>query len=140
MVLNDVDAVMKVELSVYPFPWTKGILSDCIRTGYDCWVATENENIIAHAVLSAAAGESHLLNITVDSSHQKQGIGKNLLNHMMDIARLKAAEMLLLEVRPSNKTAIHLYESVGFNEIGCRKDYYPAAEGKEDALLLAYQL
>ena len=140
MSANDINAVMQVEVKVYPYPWTKGILSDCLRVGYDCWVATENEKIIGHAVLSVAAGESHLLNLAVDQLYQGQGIGRKLLAHLMDIARVKSADMILLEVRPSNKAAIHIYESTGFNEIGCRKAYYPAPKGKEDALLFACQL
>ncbi|MCK4709162.1 MAG: ribosomal protein S18-alanine N-acetyltransferase [Gammaproteobacteria bacterium] len=139
MSANDINAVMQVELSVYPYPWTKGILGDCIRTGYDCWVATDNKKIIGHGVLSVAAGESHLLNLAVDPDYQGQGIGRKLLAHLMDIARIKSADMILLEVRPSNKAAIHIYESTGFNEIGCRKAYYPAPKGKEDALLFACQ-
>ena len=140
MSANDINAVMQVELSGYPYPWTKGILGDCIRTGYDCWVATDSEKIIGHGVLSVAAGESHLLNLAVDPDYQGQGIGRKLLAHLMDIARIKSADMILLEVRPSNKAAIHIYESTGFNEIGCRKAYYPAPKGKEDALLFACQL
>jgi ribosomal-protein-alanine N-acetyltransferase len=140
MSLDDVNEVMKVEVKVYPYPWTKGILSDCLRVGYDCWVATEQQKIIGHGVLSVAAGESHLLNLAVDQSYQGQGIGRQLLSHLMDIARIKSADMILLEVRPSNKAAIHIYESTGFNEIGCRKAYYPAPNGKEDALLFACQL
>ncbi len=140
MLASDINAVMQVEVSVYPYPWTKGILADCIRTGYDCWVATENEKIIGHGVLTVGAGESHLLNLAIDQKYQGQGIGKQMLSHLMDIARIKSAEMILLEVRPSNKAAIHIYESTGFNEIGCRKAYYPAPKGKEDALLFACQL
>lgn len=136
----DINAVMQIEISVYPYPWTKGILADCIRAGYDCWVATENEKIIGHGVLSVAAGESHILNLAVHHAYQGQGIGKQLLKQLMDTARVKSADIILLEVRPSNKAAIHIYESTGFNEIGCRKAYYPAPQGKEDALLFACQL
>ncbi len=140
MLIEDLNEVMQIETKVYPYPWTKGILGDCIRVGYDCWVAIENEKIIGHGVISVAAGESHLLNLAIDKNYQGQGIGRKLLIHLMDIARIKSAEMILLEVRPSNKAAIHIYESIGFNEIGCRKAYYPAAKGKEDALLYACQL
>lgn len=136
----DLDRVMEIETAVYPYPWTRGIMRDCLRVNYDCFVATQDEQIIAHAVLSVAAGESHILNLAVDKNHQGQGIGRHLLMHLMDRARLQQADMLLLEVRPSNRAAIELYESAGFNEIGCRKAYYPAANGKEDALLFACQL
>ena len=140
MTASDIESVMLVEKNAYEFPWTKGIFADCLRVGYDCIVATENDQIIAHAVLSTAADESHILNLTVDKARQGQGIGKQFLNHLVDIARLKAAQVILLEARYSNQAAIHLYESAGFNEIGCRKAYYPAPGGKEDALVFALQL
>jgi len=140
MLESDVDRVMQIEQSVYPYPWTKGILRDCLRVGYECWVATESNDIIGYGVLSVAAGESHILNLAVAAAHQSQGVGRHLLAHLMDLARIKQADMILLEVRPSNRAALQLYESTGFNEIGCRKAYYPAPNGKEDALLLACQL
>jgi ribosomal-protein-alanine N-acetyltransferase len=59
---------------------------------------------------------------------------------LVNIARNKKATVMLLEVRPSNLQAIHCYDAVGFNEIGSRKDYYPAANGKEDALLYAKEI
>ena len=140
MTAEDINAVMEVEKNAYSYPWTKGIFADCLRVGYDCWVATLDQRIIAHAVISVAAGESHILNLAVDRSYQGQGIGKQLLSHLMDIARIQSADTMLLEVRPSNQAAIHLYESSGFNEIGSRKAYYPAPNGKEDALLFARHL
>lgn len=136
----DIEAVMVVEKGAYEFPWTKGIFADCMRVGYDCIVALDHDQIVAHAVLSIAADESHILNLTVDKQHQGQGIGKQMLLHLIDIARINAAETVLLEARPSNQAAIQLYESTGFNEIGCRKAYYPAPGGKEDALIFALQL
>lgn len=140
MQTEDVPEIMKIEEQVYEFPWTKGIFSDCIRVGYDCWVAAEDKRIIAYGVLSSAAGESHVLNIATSRDYQQQGIGRQFLNHLIKLARLRNSDVLLLEVRPSNHTAIHLYESSGFNEIGSRKAYYPAPNGKEDALILALQL
>ncbi len=140
MQASDIDAVMQIEKSAYEFPWTKGIFADCIRVGYDCLVATEDGRIVAHAVLSVAAGESHILNLAIQREHQGQGIGKQFLVHLIDLARMKSAETMMLEARPSNTAAINLYQSAGFNEIGCRKAYYPAPDGKEDALLFALQL
>jgi ribosomal-protein-alanine N-acetyltransferase len=140
MLPTDLDAVMRVETAAYEFPWTKGIFADCIRVGYDCVVGTHQKRIIAHAVLTVAVGESHILNLATHPDNQGQGVGKQLLLHLISRARIKSAESILLEARPSNKAAIHLYESVGFNEIGCRKAYYPAPDGKEDALLFALQL
>jgi ribosomal-protein-alanine N-acetyltransferase len=140
MTLDDVAYVLTVENEVYPYPWTERILQDCIRVGYDCWLALVNDTVVAHAVVSVAAGESHLLNLSVSKKHQGKGIGKAFIDFLIDIVRNKQATVMLLEVRPSNLQAISCYDAVGFNEIGCRKDYYPTANGKEDALLYAKEI
>ena len=140
MALEDISAVIQLENEVYQFPWTDRIFKDCIRVGYDCWLAHLGNTIVAHAVISIAAGESHILNLSVTRDHQGKGIGKQFIQFLLNIARNKRAQIMMLEVRPSNIRAINCYSSAGFNEIGCRKDYYPAPNGKEDALLFAKQI
>jgi len=140
MDVGDIDTVMLVENQVYEFPWTSNIFADCIRVGYECWLASIEDNIIAHAVISIAAGESHILNISIHPAHQNKGIGKQFIEFLVDIARRGKASVIMLEVRPSNLRAINCYNAAGFNEIGCRKNYYPAANGKEDALLFAREI
>jgi len=140
LTLADLDAVMEIESRAYDFPWTQGIFRDCLRVGYCCWCC-ENDGIIqGYGVMSAAAGESHILNLTVRPELQRQGIGSMLLKHFLHLARRHGADTLMLEVRPSNRKAISLYEKLGFNEIGVRRNYYPAEDGREDALLLALSL
>ncbi len=137
MDIGDVDDVMVVEKQVYQYPWTEGIFNDCIRVGYECWLGELDNEIVAHAVSSVAAGESHILNISVKPNCQSQGIGKAFIEFLVDIAKTKQATVIMLEVRPSNVAAIHCYNATGFNEIGCRENYYPADDGREDALLYA---
>jgi len=140
MTLDDVDAVMHLENAVYQFPWTDKIFKDCIRVGYDCWLALLENKVVAHAVISVAAGESHILNLSVTGDQQGKGIGKQFIQFLLNIAHNKRAQIMMLEVRPSNVRAIKCYNSAGFNEIGSRKNYYPAPNGKEDALLFARQI
>jgi len=140
MTLDDVEAVMHLESQVYQFPWTDRIFKDCIRVGYDCWLALLENKVVAHAVISVAAGESHILNLSVTEDHQGKGIGKQFIRFLLNIAQNKRAQIMMLEVRPSNVRAIKCYNSAGFNEIGSRKDYYPGPNGKEDALLFARQI
>ena len=140
MRIGDVPEVISLENEVYPFPWSERIFRDCIRVGYDCWLAIEHNEIIGHAVISVAAGESHMLNLSIAKQHQGKGFGKLFIHFLLGIARKKRAGIMMLEVRPSNRPAINCYNSSGFNEIGCRKDYYPAPGGKEDALLFARQI
>ncbi len=136
----DVDAVMIIEHHVYPFPWTEGIFRDCLRVGYGCWIIERDAESHGYCVMMVGGGDAHVLNLCVKPESRGQSLGRIMLAHMMDKARRLAVETLLLEVRPSNSTAIELYHSVGFNEIGVRKDYYPAQNGREDALILALHL
>ena len=136
----DFDAVLENETRSYQFPWTRGIFADCLRTGHECWVAETRDDVIGHGVLSLVAGEAHLLNVCIRRDLQGNGHGRGLVCHMLDTARQREAEVVFLEVRPSNRAACLLYESLGFNEIGRRKDYYPAVIGHEDAKVLALQL
>lgn len=137
MVEADVPEVMDIETTVYHFPWTKQIFKDCLRIGYSCRVATLNDEIIGYAIMSSGASEAHLLNICVKQSHQGQGVGKFILNTMIQVAKEKNVHTIFLEVRPSNHIALDLYLKTGFNEIGQRKNYYPAKGGREDAMILA---
>jgi ribosomal-protein-alanine N-acetyltransferase len=137
---SDIDAVMAIETDIYPFPWTRGIMRDCLRVGYCCWLAVQDEQVVGYCIMSIGAGESHLLNICVHRDWQRQGIASQLLKHMLNLAKRHGAEVCLLEVRPSNISAIEMYEKFGFSEVGVRKSYYPAENGREDALILAYPL
>ena len=140
MTLADLGDIMEIEPRAYEYPWSEGIFRDCLRVGYCCWCCEENGELLGYGVMSVAAGESHILNLTVRPESQRQGIGGKLLMHFQQLARQHGADTLMLEVRPSNRKAIRLYEKLGFNEIGVRRNYYPAENGREDALLLALEL
>ncbi|MCK4951131.1 MAG: ribosomal protein S18-alanine N-acetyltransferase [Gammaproteobacteria bacterium] len=137
---EDLDAVMEIEKAVYPSPWTVGIFRDCMRVGYYCQVLERNGLLEAYGALSHGAGEAHILNLCVHPKSQRQGLGRIMLKNLIDAAKRLSAEIVLLEVRPSNKVAVRLYLSMGFNEAGCRKDYYPHEKGREDALIFAMNL
>ncbi|MEH6493779.1 ribosomal protein S18-alanine N-acetyltransferase [Halopseudomonas sp.] len=137
---SDLDAVLAVEFAAFSHPWTRGIFLDCIKSGHECWLVFSGLQQVGHGVVSAAAGESHLLNITIKPESQGNGYGLALLEHLMGRARARDAEVTFLEVRESNRSAASLYERFGFNEIGRRRNYYPAVGGREDALVMAYSL
>lgn len=140
MMLDDLDTVIAIEVAAYDFPWTRGIFSDCVRVGYVCRVLTDGGRIQGYGVLSHGPQEAHILNLCVHPQARGCGYGRLLLEDLLEAAKRLRADTVLLEVRPSNTTAIGLYQSVGFNEIGLRKDYYPAHNGREHALLLALAL
>ncbi len=137
---DDLDAVIAIEQAAYEYPWTPAIFHDCLRVGYVCYVCEDAQGIVGHGVMSVAAGECHLLNICVHPHHQRRGLGRMLVEFLLDLARTKGACVALLEVRPSNVAGYRLYTGMGFDEIGLRENYYPAARGREDAVLLARDL
>lgn len=140
--LNEADLaeVARIEAAAYLFPWTLGIFRDCLRAGYHSWVLARPGAIYGFGILSIAASEAHLLNLCIDPIRQGEGHGRRLLLRLLDLARWHRCERIFLEVRPSNPAAIALYHDIGFNEIGRRPNYYPAASGREDALVMALEL
>ncbi|WP_163832423.1 ribosomal protein S18-alanine N-acetyltransferase [Spartinivicinus ruber] len=140
MAFKLLDEVVKVECKSYSHPWSKGIFKDCLKSEYECWVMEKADKLIGHGVFSVAVGEAHLLNITVAPEYQGNGYGQYLLNYFLSRARDLSAEVMFLEVRSSNLSAIKLYKRIGFDEIGLRKNYYPAVDGREDALVMSYSL
>jgi len=140
MTKGDIDDVMAIELAVYNYPWTKRIMTDCLRVGYHCLVGEVDGVLAGYCIMSSGAGEAHILNLCVASEFQRRGLGRFLLTTALDTAKALNAENVFLEVRPSNIAAVVLYEQSGFNEIGIRKDYYPAKNGREDAIILALHL
>ena len=136
----DVDRVFENELRSYAYPWTRGNFLDCLRERKECRVAEVDGAIVGHGVLGVAAGEGHILNVCIARDQQGHGYGRALLEDLLDRARRAGAEIVFLEVRPSNRVAIELYESAGFNAIGLRRNYYPAPFGHEDAQIMAMDM
>lgn len=137
---SDIKAIIGIEEQVYNFPWTSRTFQDCMKIGYLCWVCERIDVVIAYGILSIGAGESHVMNICVDPKYHRQGLGRRMLRKLIEVATENRCKTILLEVRPSNAAAVQLYESMGFDEIGIRKNYYPAASGREDALMFSMDL
>lgn len=135
----DLAAVMVIEQTIYEFPWTLGNFRDSLGAGYLCWICREAGQMLGYSVVMNAADEAHLLNLSIAPVHQRQGHGGRMLLFLIDNARSAKAGKIILEVRPSNVGAQKLYTGFGFREIGVRRDYYPTAKGREDALVMALQ-
>lgn len=135
MTMPDVARVAEVERASYPFPWSEGVFRDCVRVGYLCRVVERQGEIVGYGILSFGAGEAHVLNICIRNDLRGLGVGRGLMDYLLDRARDEYMQDVFLEVRPSNSVAIRLYESLGFERVGLRKNYYQASGGREDALI-----
>jgi ribosomal-protein-alanine N-acetyltransferase len=133
----DLKRVAEIEKAAYEFPWEFETFRDCFKVGYHCWVGDRAGEVVGYGICTVGAGESHVLNVCVAPGYQGKGYGRQILQKLIDDASRFRIDSMFLEVRPSNPNAIKLYQGLGFNEIGRRKDYYPARKGREDALVMA---
>jgi ribosomal-protein-alanine N-acetyltransferase len=140
MAEGELDEIAEIESAVHVHPWTRGNFSDSLNAGYHCWVASREGLLVGYGVLVIAAGEAHLLNLSVAPGWQRRGIGGDLTRFLVKLARDYGAHSIYLEVRPSNVGARALYAGHGFAEIGVRRDYYPSPDGREDAVIMELQL
>ncbi len=142
MQLEDIEPLLVIENSVYPYPWTRGNFLDSLYNGYQTWVLREPSYQLAGYFLAMpVVDELHLLNISVRRDLQGKGVGRKLLDRVVLISHQHKMSSVLLEVRPSNLRALAVYERYGFVRIGLRKAYYPAADNtREDAIVMRLSL
>lgn len=147
MIMADIDEVHALECSVFPHPWSRANFVDSLASGYDAWVLREPDDGAQQGVLAGyfllmyAVDEAHLLDVAVAGPRHGSGLGRFLLDRIAARAREKGMASILLEVRPSNERALQVYARYGYAQIGRRKGYYPAHEGKrEDAIVMRYAL
>lgn len=137
----DISQVMCIEEASYDFCWTEKIFHDCMKSGYCCLVLSDkDDDIFGYAILMIGVGESHVLNICITNTHRGKGWARYMMLEMIDFSQRLRCHDMFLEVRPSNAIAYDLYQSLGFNEVGMRPDYYKAHGGREDAIVMAKSL
>ena len=136
MSLDDVEAVYDIEENSHISPWSKQIIHDCVQVGYGCFVLTKRQKIRGFMIARAITGECHLLNLCIAVPSQGKGFGQALLLYLIDFVKPNC-NRILLEVRPSNKAALSLYDKHGFIKCEIKKDYYTDPDGRqEDAIVL----
>lgn len=136
----DLPRIHRIELASYEYPWSLRNFADSLSAGYSMWVREAEGEVIGYYAMMAAAGEAHLLNLTIAPIWRRHGLGRDMLDHCLARACDHKAESLFLEVRTSNTAAIALYHSSGFADLAVRRGYYPARDGREDALIMKKEL
>ena len=145
----DLAAVAAIEQTLYSAPWSQGNFADSLAAGYSAWVLRIDAGlsspwVIGYFILMPAVDEAHLLNVSVAREWQHRGVGRALLERIVEIARGHRATALILEVRPSNARALAVYRRFGFSAIGVRHRYYPVSasdqQSREDALVMRLAL
>jgi ribosomal-protein-alanine N-acetyltransferase len=133
---EDLERIIAIENTLYPFPWTLGNFRDSLSAGHSGWICVVGREIVGYAILMIGGDEAHLLNISIAAPWQHRGLGRSLLSFLIDLSRERYCERMLLEVRRSNAVARKLYLRNQFIEIGVRKAYYPDFQSREDAIVL----
>ena len=135
------DTILPIEQAAFPHPWTRGNFADALRSGYAARVLVRGDEVLGYFIAMQVLDEVHLLNITVNPAHQRQGWARVLLDALSLWARGKDAQWIWLEVRESNARAREVYVKHGFTEVGLRKNYYPNPNGpRENAVLMSLKL
>ena len=152
MQLADLDEVLQIESESHLHPWTRGNFADSLAAGHWAYcIRPEVDQVVkgsyldpavlwAYCILYPAVDELHLLNITVSSRLRKHGLGQRMMAAIEGVAFQQKMPRIILEVRPTNTAALALYQKLGYEQIGMRKNYYPAdpeSGSREDALVLA---
>jgi len=141
MLSADLVAVVNVETRVYSHPWSRGNFIDSLAAGYIAeMLDSRDAGVVGYFVAMPGVDELHLLNITVAPEWQGRGHGSALLDAVQAHAAERSLATLWLEVRKSNQRARALYRRRGFAEVGLRRGYYPAASGREDAVVMSLPL
>ena len=138
MVAADIDAVLAIEQTAYGQPWTRGNFVDSLAAGYLAWLKHDAQALLlGYCVALPGHQETHLLNLTVRPACRRAGIGTTLLADLVGWSRRRGDASLFLEVRASNIGARALYAAAGFDEVGLRRDYYPADhQRRENAVMM----
>lgn len=138
LLIDDLAQVLDIERQCQSHPWAEAVFRDCFRDNYYLWAACHGDKLAGFAVVAYLVDEAHLLNLCVHPRNQGHGAGRFLLRHIMAKAVKEGIRQIILEVRVSNRVASKLYASEGFEVIGQRPDYYPGANGREDAQVMAF--
>ncbi|MBP2847191.1 ribosomal protein S18-alanine N-acetyltransferase [Dickeya oryzae] len=136
----DLPQAFDIECLNHAFPWSEKTFISNQGERYLNLKLCHDQQLVAYAITQVVLDEATLFNIAVDPAHQRHGYGRQLLEHLITELEQRGIVTLWLEVRASNARAIALYQSLGFNEVSVRRDYYPTANGREDAIIMALPL
>lgn len=138
MASKHTQAVYQIEQRAHTHPWSASMIGDLSSRGACHYVMLVDEMLVGYFYAQNIVGEVTLLNIAIDPQQQGKGYGRQLAEYFLDVCQQAGAESAWLEVRESNQRAYNLYSDLGFNEIDRRFNYYPTANGREDALIMSY--
>jgi len=141
MTVEDVDSVLSIERTSFAKPWTRSMflseLNNPISHSFVVTSATPRGwAATAYIIFWVVQNEAHILDLAVRPGFRRRGIGRMLLETMLERMEDIFVAEVFLEVRKSNRAARRLYRELGFREAFERKNYY----GDEDAVVMTYRM
>ena len=122
---SDIPLLVEYERKNSLIPWSERLFSSSFQTQlHRCFGLYDHHQCVAYLVVKIVAREAEILLVGVAPEHQGKGLGRLLLSTWLEQLHY-LVDHIFLEVRESNQRAIHLYESIGFNNVGLRENYYP---------------
>lgn len=135
MTAEDIPFAAEIEKLCFVHPWSEqSITQELCRDGSVFLMAFEENRAVGYVGLSTVLDEGYMGNLAVIADFRRKGVGRALMTELIKACEESQLSFVTLEVRSSNIPAISLYNSLGFNQVGLRKNYYK--EPVEDALLL----
>jgi [ribosomal protein S18]-alanine N-acetyltransferase len=136
MTVDDLDAVMDIEMKSFSIPWSRdAFLNEIEQNHLSTYLVVEDgDHVAGYCGVWLVVDEAHITNVAVLPEYRGQGLGESLMRKIMGIATQFGARVMTLEVRVSNIAAQHLYRKLGFQDGGIRKRYY--SDNQEDALVM----
>jgi ribosomal-protein-alanine acetyltransferase len=135
--MEDLEEVLEIETASFPTPWSRNsFLYELLENQRAIYLVAKNEfnKVVGYIGMWVVFDEGHITNLAAHPLYRRQGVGKALLNHLINVARENGVKHLTLEVRRTNLSAQDLYEKIGFVHMGVRRKYY--LDNKEDALIM----
>ena len=134
---DHLEELERLEKICFSRPWSRKMLAEELENQCAAFLVAEDPAsgaVLGYAGVLVMADEGYIINVAVFPEYRRQGIAAQIIKVFCDFAQGNHLAFLTLEVRPTNKAAIELYHSFGFEEVGRRKNYYDLP--KEDALIL----
>ena len=140
MTADHLDEVAELERICFTTPWSRNMLAEELDNYLSAFLVAldDNDKVAGYAGLQAVLDEGYITNVAVRPDCRRQGVAGQILQVFLDFAQAQGLAFLTLEVRDSNAPAAALYASLGFAQIGLRKNYYQ--HPKEDARILRKEL
>lgn len=135
MNMSHISSIAEIERQCFSKPWSENAIAAELSndTAY-FYVAKAGGETVGYIGMHCAADECYVANVGVAQNYRGEGIGSSLVNYAIERAREMKMSFISLEVRPSNETAVKIYERFGFERVGLRKNFY--SEPKEDGLIM----